>query len=71
MGTAWNGQPQHSIGSKDTLVSIQLRPPNGWRLSGARRSPPDGERSPRTDFGRSAARVRCSRGLGARREVTW
>ena len=39
--------------------------PNGWRLSGARRSPPDDERSPETDFSRSAARVRCSRGLGA------
>jgi hypothetical protein len=41
--------------------------PNGWRLSGARRSPPDDERSPRTDFSRSAARVRCSRGLGRSR----
>src|SRR5262249_10983742 len=39
---------------------------NGLRLSGARRTPPSDPHSPRTVCSDTAARVRCSRGLGDR-----
>src|SRR5262249_19006982 len=41
--------------------------PNGLRLSGARRTPPRGDDSPRAVRSGTAARVRCSRGVGHQR----
>src|SRR5262249_8478572 len=62
--STYHSEPYERCGSHGWV------PPNGVRLSGARRAPPSDDDSPRTVCSGTAARLRCSPRLGARSTPT-
>src|SRR5262249_45631280 len=60
----WSPEADLGPGAQESRTHT-VRGPNGLRLSGARLTPPSDDVSPRTVRSGKAARVRCSRGLGA------
>ena len=62
-GTMVGTLNRSAVAHRQRLKSVRW--PNGLRLSGARRTPPSDEVSPSKVCSGTAARVRCSRGLGA------